>query len=967
MNLYQFTAMLAKLPVRHRDSNKMVPFRLFPNQVTAMKKLGKQYEDKRKIRAIFLKSRRVTVSSLCDSYLFCDCLSAPNRENLIVAHVADTSKGLFRVPRDLANALPLPSGYCVVQTKNIQINHREGVSTLDIATAGTISSGRGLTLTGLHLCLAPDSLIARTNGNLEPISKLSVRDNIVTHSGRVSMITGISYRPAEDVSPGGRCICIRTWLNCETLTVTPDHKVWTQRGWVPARELSVLDYVGTPIREYEYPITQFKIAPRVRVGNRGKFTKSGIFKLTEETGFFVGYYLAEGSIKKQSKGPKLPASIDLARHQDEKAFAERAANAVAKFSTKITHKDRGGKKSHTSIYGASLALFVQRYFGEKDDKAIPDWVLSAAPHEFKRGLILGYLAGDGSKGIACHGGYECPTIYVTSVRPRLVYQLRHLLATLGWGWGGITKKPAFVDSRGWNCRAAWTLSINGRAAMNVRRASHRIEAYDSKRRDSAAKYKIENGCVWTRIKELSEAKSEFVWDIEVGDPDHSFDTVIGAVANSEAAFYPGQDSFLSLLPAVSEGDDTSVFVETTANGTTGEGETFYDFWQSAVERRNGYIPIFLGWLTDPACVDDPANAEDAPATDLERELMRDFKATKAHISWMRMTLENKCQGYEKKFLQEYPHTEGVAFISTNDPAFTPEEINFAKTTVREPIAQGHMEWKSGEPRFVRVRDGALSIWEEPKRDHKYYLGMDAAVGIETGDFAAICVWDGTTGRQVAQYADKVVPEVCAFMVHCLGHYYNRAMTNGELTGNSGREVLRILRDHYHYPFFAMWKGKDDKLLGRGENRRPTVWWETTAYSRAKMFDVFRVFVRGGMKPKESLEVAIVRDPALHGQMSRATLSTGGRWEVEKGHDDILVSAMLAIIALAQNPVPRHLNQSHVIESGEPEADRIANLIPNLQDDVTLSLQRHYKKAMLATRKSEAKMRREGGMNRLIGV
>lgn len=586
MNLTQFVSMLAKLPVRHRDSNEMVPFRLFPNQITAMKKLGKQYEDKGKIRAIFLKSRRVTVSSLCDSYLFCDCLSAPNRENLIVAHVADTSKGLFRVPRDLANAIPLPAGVCEVQTKNIRVNHREGVSTLDIATAGTVSSGRGLTLTGLHL--------------------------------------------------------------------------------------------------------------------------------------------------------------------------------------------------------------------------------------------------------------------------------------------------------------------------------------------------------------------------------------------SEAAFYPGQDSFLSLLPAVSEGRDTCVFVETTANGTTGIGETFYDFWQSAVERRNDYVPIFLGWLTDPACIADPANAEDAPATDLERELVRDFKANKAQIAWMRLTLESKCQGYEKKFLQEYPHTESVAFISTNDPAFTPEEINFSKTTLKEPIAQGHMEWKSGEPRFCRVRDGALSIWEEPKPGHKYYLGMDAAVGMETGDFAAICVWDGTTGRQVAQYADKVVPEVCAFMVHCIGHYYNRAMTNGELTGNSGREVLRILRDHYHYPFFAMWKGKDDKLLGRGENRRPTVWWETTAYSRAKMFDVFRVFVRGGMRPKESLEVAIVRDPALHGQMSRATLSTGGRWEVEKGHDDILVSAMLAIVALAQNPVPRHLNQSHIVESGEPEEDRIANLIPNLQDDVTLSLQRHYKKAMLLTRKSEAKMKREG-INRLVGV
>lgn len=583
MRLDRFVSLLSKLPVRHRDTGAMVPFRLFPNQVTAIQKLGKQHEETGKIRAIFLKSRRVTVSSLCDAYLFCDALSAPNRENLIVAHVADTSKGLFRVPRDLANRLNEQAHVCEVQTKHIRVNHRGGVSTLDIATAGTVSSGRGLTLGGLHL--------------------------------------------------------------------------------------------------------------------------------------------------------------------------------------------------------------------------------------------------------------------------------------------------------------------------------------------------------------------------------------------SEAAFYPGQDSFLSLLPAVSEGPDTAVFVETTANGVTGIGETFYDFWSSAVERRNDYIPIFLGWLADPASVGDPEKAEDAPSTDLERELMRDFKASKAQIAWMRNTLESKCQGYEKKFLQEYPHTPSVAFISMNDPAFTPEEINFSKSTLRNPVHRGHMEMRDGKPHFVTHRDGALAVWEEPIYGHKYYAGMDAAVGVEEGDFAAISVWDGSTGNQVAQYADRVVPEVVAFILNCLGLWYNRALTNGELTGNSGREVLRYMRDHYRYPFLAQWKGKDDKIIGRGENRRPVVWWETTAYSRAKMFDTFRIAVRGGMK-RDSLECCFVRDEALWHQMARATLSDSGRWELTKGHDDILVSAMLAIVTIAQNPVPRVLSHSNLLLTGEDEQTQIEGVIPNIIDDARLALRKHYRIVMA---KSKIERNKKPSARRLVGV
>lgn len=589
MNLGTFTSLLEKLPVKHRDTGAMVPFHLFPNQVTAMQELSRQHERVGKIRAIFLKSRRVTVSSLCDALLFGDCLAASNRENLICAHVKDTSEGLFRVPRDLASGINQKANVCRIMAKRIEVLHRDGKSILDIATAGTVSSGRGLTLSGLHL--------------------------------------------------------------------------------------------------------------------------------------------------------------------------------------------------------------------------------------------------------------------------------------------------------------------------------------------------------------------------------------------SEAAQYPGQDSFLSLLPAVSKGRDTSVLVESTAFGKTGPGKVFYEFWQAAIARKNEYITIFLGWLTDPACVQDEQLAADAPATDLEKELMRDFKASRAQIAWMRNVLESECQGYENVFLQEYPHTPSVAFIATGDPAFTKEEINYAESTCEKPKAQGHMDWKAGKPTFVRVPGGALSVWEDPIADHKYYIGMDAAVGKEAGDFAAICVMDGSTGRQVAQYADRVVPEVLAHMLNLLGNWYNKALINGELTGNSGREVLRVIRDRYHYANLATWRGKDDKIMGFSTTRRPTLWWEMTGYSRRKLFDCFRMAIRGAMKREDFR--ATIRDQALWIQMADATLSDWGRWEVERGHDDILVSAMLAVVTYAQNPVPKLSGQKRILALEDDEKTQLSQMLPEVIDDATMSLSRHYRKAMKLSEQAQKRInlawREKMGTNRLAGL
>ena len=431
---------------------------------------------------------------------------------------------------------------------------------------------------------------------------------------------------------------------------------------------------------------------------------------------------------------------------------------------------------------------------------------------------------------------------------------------------------------------------------------------------------------------------------------------LSALHLSEAANFSGDDSFLALLPAVSTGPDSMVFVESTANGRVGIGKAFYEFWINSVKSKTGYIPIFLSWLDDPGCVRHPDEAPDAPATDLERSLMtKPFYATKGQIAWFRHTLESQCQGLMPKMMQEYPHTPEVAFISSGDPAFTEEEIAYVRGTIRAPIVTGHLELVDSKPTLVHSRRGALLVWELPDPAHKYYIGADAATGIEDGDFAAYSVLDGTTGHMVARFAERVHPEALARELWMAGILFNTALINVELTGNLGRVIQRILRDDYRYWNLYGWKGKDDRPAGTPRLHAPRGW-ETTNTSRRALIDNFRMALRAGIKGEEGgIELY---DESLIDQMDLCTLTEGMNWEVERGHDDILFASMLANITCIQYPPARVAARSR---RPDPEASDSRDRMPILvKDSLSLSLGTHLKQL-------ERTMKRAGKPESLDGI
>jgi len=373
---------------------------------------------------------------------------------------------------------------------------------------------------------------------------------------------------------------------------------------------------------------------------------------------------------------------------------------------------------------------------------------------------------------------------------------------------------------------------------------------------------------------------------------------------TEAAFYPYAGAFTSLLNTLSKDPNNVCIVETTANGMEGPGEAYYQYWEAAVAGDNEFLPIFLPWWEDPAYQLPEEFALDAPGDEYEKFLMNDIKhwktgkkvkITKAQIAWFRETLSTRCEGIIERWRQEYPSTPEEAFIATGNPAFTLEEMQYAENSVVKVPWRGRCVLTADQKHaeIQKSIDGPLALYETPQKGHHYFIGVDSARGEEStmapGDYAALGCINGETGCVAATYMSRVSPEELSSVAAALGYYFNGAMLNVELN-NLGYVTMRELRDRLFYPLQYLWKGRDDRA---DKSKQGMAYgFETSDRYRRMMFNLYRT----ALHRKE----VVPKDKTLVDQMKKAKMEMGWRWNVAVGHDDLLMSVLLAWIAKEQN-------------------------------------------------------------------
>ncbi len=593
--------------IRNVDGG-LVPLKPNQGQRLVEAAILKQERAEVPVRMIILKARKLGISTWIEARGFERCVRDKHQKVLIVAHKDDTASEVLKMAHIMRDNAAKTDG---VATWKFALNHQSTYhiawktptfGEMMIASAqhsGGTAPGRGFTPSFLHMCLAPKTPILAGNGSIVPACELTAGSSVLTHTGRQAKVTVVSCGPPSAANGSGRSIKIRPWLGHD-IELTPNHPVFTQRGWVPAGELTLADRVAMPVREISNEVRELRLPawPTKQKFGRGRkpIGAGEAVALDEEFGFAVGYYLAEGSVFYNNG--RLPAGISFARHRAEGNYAGRACSALARFTKSRRITDRvGSLTTHEIVYGAALARMIEDEFGAKDQKRIPDWCFRSGK-DFLRGILGGYLSGDGSKTNGYQGEYTLATVYATSIRSSLVTQARDIAASLGYGWGAIDEKEAGFRG-GRNEKQAWTVRWTGRAARALRGLMGLGQSGEGRPRSEKAQF--DGGFVWLGIKSLESAKLDTVYNVEVDHEDHSLRTLHFAVKNSEAAFFPeAADTCQALLNSMPKRASTAVFMESTANGDSGDfRDRFWEAWEERDtpmdQRRQSWQAIFLPW------------------------------------------------------------------------------------------------------------------------------------------------------------------------------------------------------------------------------------------------------------------------------------------------------------------------------------------------------------------------------------
>lgn len=263
---------------------------------------------------------------------------------------------------------------------------------------------------------------------------------------------------------------------------------------------------------------------------------------------------------------------------------------------------------------------------------------------------------------------------------------------------------------------------------------------------------------------------------------------------SEIAFWRDHEGTTDgLFETVPYAPDTSIILETTADFI---GSWAHNLWERSKKGDSSFDPVFLPWyLCSDYSIPVP---DDWLMIDEERDIAEEFGLSKSQMAWRRYKIgafEDRHPGRGLRYFQkEYPATEIECFQAAGQGAFPEDAIEWLyRHTVKRPTKYAEIKNDKVVPQKL---DGRLKIWETPKSNVRYAIGVDVAGGVG-GDYSAICVIAYPGYRQVAEWADKHTdPKQLAKVIAPIARWYNEAVVAVEVSGGLGLLTNSILWEIY---------------------------------------------------------------------------------------------------------------------------------------------------------------------------
>jgi len=152
LDLDRTVRFMERLSIRSRDTGQRIPFKLRPQQQRVIQMLKEHMGKGRRAFAIFLKARRVGISTLVGGLQMAHVAAKPDSHASVIAQTREVSRELFDQAGGFASDLRAVNPGVLVMNNEIIYPHQNGPdSNLRHYTAATIWGTRGLTLSSIHM------------------------------------------------------------------------------------------------------------------------------------------------------------------------------------------------------------------------------------------------------------------------------------------------------------------------------------------------------------------------------------------------------------------------------------------------------------------------------------------------------------------------------------------------------------------------------------------------------------------------------------------------------------------------------------------------------------------------------------------------------------------------------------------------------------------------------------------------
>lgn len=373
---------------------------------------------------------------------------------------------------------------------------------------------------------------------------------------------------------------------------------------------------------------------------------------------------------------------------------------------------------------------------------------------------------------------------------------------------------------------------------------------------------------------------------------------------SEVAFYRDPETLmLGLLQAVPDDPNTIIILESTANGMGG-------WWYDLIMGNNDYEMVFVGWQEIEEYkrpIEDKDKAElERSLTEYEKNLIDTFGVSLEQLHWRRYTIDNKLNGDEDKFRQEYPATPEESFIASGRNYFRLGDIkdNLIKAKKHQTnIKRGYLQWDEygKSVSFTEDRYGWWKIQEQPLYTHenRYVTGSDPAEGRDAikkegtksdPDFSVCTVYDRVDNKVTARFKARVDTDVFEDEICKASVWYKSCLEVVELNNHAGGAIIKGLKDKVFINLYRK------ETVGKVEDQETVEYGYRTAYGAGGTREMLLSDLRKAIKDGKWKD----NDEDFWNEALVFVIGKDGKAQaMQSKHDDTIISSGLCLQGLSQ--------------------------------------------------------------------